>query len=65
MAKPAWPISTKSAGRSPASDPNGHDRVAGYRDHETAPEADFRPLRVTLEHIKEALPEATTPGQPG
>jgi|GEM_PF-840760 len=50
---------------SPASDPNGHDRVAGYRDHETAPEADFRPLRVTLEHIKEALPEATTPGQPG
>ena len=50
---------------SPASDPNGHDRVAGYRDHETAPEVDFRPLRATLEHIKEALPEAATPGQPG
>ena len=50
---------------SPASDPNGHDRMAGYRDHETAPEVDFRPLRVTLEHIEQALPEATTPGQPG
>ena len=50
---------------SPASDPNGHDRVAGYRDHETASEVDFRPLRVTLEHIEQALPEATTPGEPG
>jgi len=48
---------------SPASDPNGHDRVAGYRDHETAPEVDFRPLRVTLEHIDTALPEVA-PGQP-
>ncbi len=48
----------------PASDPNGHDRVAGYRDQETAPEVDFRPLRVTLEHIDTALPEAA-PGQPG
>ncbi len=50
---------------SPASDPNGHDRVAGYRDHETASEVDFRPLRVTLEHIEQALPEATIPGQLG
>jgi Domain of unknown function (DUF4062) len=35
----------------PVSDPNGHDRVAGYRDHDTAPEVDLRPLRATLEHI--------------
>jgi len=48
----------------PAADANGHDRVAGYRDHETAPEVDLRPLRVTLEHIDTALPEAA-PGQPG
>jgi hypothetical protein len=48
---------------SPASDPNGHDRVVGYRDQEAAPEVDFRPLRVTLEHIDTALPEVT-PGQP-
>jgi hypothetical protein len=48
---------------SPASDPNGHDRVVGYRDQEAAPEVDFRPLRLTLEHIDTALPEVT-PGQP-
>jgi len=46
---------------SPVSDPNGHDRVAGY--HETAPEVDLRPLRVTLEHIDTNLPEIP-PGQP-
>ena len=49
---------------SPVSDPNGHDRVAGYRDQETAPEVDLRPLRVTLEHIETTLPQAR-PGQPG
>ncbi len=48
----------------PVSDPNVHDRVAGYRDHDTAPEVDLRPLRATLEHIEEALP-GDTPGQPG
>jgi hypothetical protein len=48
----------------PASDPNGHDRVAGYRDQESAPEVDLRPLRVALEHIDTSLPEVT-PGQPG
>ena len=47
---------------SPASDLSGHDKAAGYRDQETAPEVDFRPLRVTMEHIEGALPEATTPG---
>jgi hypothetical protein len=41
----------------PAADPNAHDRVAGYRDEESAPEADIRPLRLTLEHINTALPE--------
>jgi len=47
----------------PASDLNGHDRVAGYRDHQAAPEPDLRPLRATLEHINTDLPEVA-PHQP-
>jgi hypothetical protein len=43
---------------SPVSDPNGHDRVAGYRDHDTAPQVDLRPLRATLEHIDTELPDS-------
>lgn len=43
----------------PASDPNRHDRVAGYRDHQTAPVPDLRSLRATLEHINTDLPEVT------
>ena len=35
----------------PVSDPNEHTIVAGYRDHDTAPVADLRPLRATQEHI--------------
>jgi hypothetical protein len=42
----------------PASDPNGHDRVAGYRDHNTAPKPDLRPLHTSMEHIDTDLPEA-------
>jgi hypothetical protein len=43
----------------PASNPNEHDRVAGYRDSEAAPQADLRSLRATLTHIDTALLEAT------
>jgi hypothetical protein len=47
----------------PVSNPNQHDRVAGYRDHDTAPQADLRPLRATQEHVDTPLPDVTT-GQP-
>lgn len=40
----------------PATDPNQHDHVAGYRDAESAPKIDLRPLRTTLEHIDSDLP---------
>ncbi|MGH3197201.1 MAG: hypothetical protein ACRDNT_14975 [Streptosporangiaceae bacterium] len=46
---------------SPASDPNGHDRVAGYRDHEAAAQVDLRALRATLDHIGTDLPTSHEP----
>ena len=42
----------------PAADPNDHDRVAGYRDGQSAPRPDLRPLDTALEHI-------STPGKAG
>jgi hypothetical protein len=42
----------------PASDPDGHDQVVGYRDPGAGPEVDLQPLRTTLKHINTAVPDA-------
>ena len=45
----------------PAADPNDHDRVAGYRDGQSAPRPDLRPFDTALEHISTAPPESGNP----
>ena len=45
----------------PTADPNDHDRVAGYRDGQSAPRPDLRPLDTALEHISTAPPESSNP----
>ena len=45
----------------PPADPNDHDRVAGYRDGQSAPCPDLRPLDTALEHISTAPPESSNP----
>ena len=42
----------------PVSDPNGHLRVAGYRDLDTASVAHLRPLRATQDHIDAPIDQA-------
>ena len=45
----------------PATDPNGHDRVVGYRDGQSAPRPDLRAFDTALEHISSAPPELSNP----
>ena len=42
---------------SPASDPNQHEHVAGYRDPDSVPKPDLRALSAALVHIDTDLPE--------
>lgn len=50
----------------PSADPNDHDNVIGYHAIDSTPQADQRPLRLSLQHVHTPLSEQQrTPPGPG